>query len=252
MSVTTEAAGEPSSLKSGALHWMQVSALGIAIAISGNTAGWNYGLAIGGWGGMFMAALAMLLLFLGLTQTLAELSAALRGSPPHAPALKNILIRLQQILTGVRANRLRQAVQIVTAFENRNDPAAAMFIGSLHHQRGQVGEVRVSQPEMAQRIAQPRIETGRDENQIGLEFIHARRPPVAKRAQNPIAPGTRREGTIERASAPRAFARLVGGASARIPRPLVRAEEKHRWIAVKNLLRAVAVMDVPIHDRRSL
>ena len=37
----------------------------------------------------------------------AELSAALRGSPPHAPALKNILIRLQQILTGVRANRLR-------------------------------------------------------------------------------------------------------------------------------------------------
>jgi len=59
---------------------MQVSALGIAIAISGNTAGWNYGLAIGGWGGMFMAALAMLLLFLGLTQTLAELSAALPGA----------------------------------------------------------------------------------------------------------------------------------------------------------------------------
>ena len=80
MSVTTEAVGDPSSLKSGALHWMQVSTLGIAIAISGNTAGWNYGLAIGGWGGMFVAALAMLLLFLGLTQTLAELSAALPGA----------------------------------------------------------------------------------------------------------------------------------------------------------------------------
>jgi ethanolamine permease len=56
---------------------MQVATLGIAIAISGNTAGWNYGLAVGGWGGMLVAALAMVVLFLGLTQTLAELAASL-------------------------------------------------------------------------------------------------------------------------------------------------------------------------------
>ncbi len=67
----------PAVLKSGALHWLQVTGLGVAIAISGNTAGWNYGLPIGGWGGMLIAALAMMVLFLCLTQTLAELAVCL-------------------------------------------------------------------------------------------------------------------------------------------------------------------------------
>jgi len=67
----------PATLKAGALHWLHVAALGIAIAISGNVAGWNYGLGVGGWGGMLIAALAMALLFWCLTQSLAELAAAL-------------------------------------------------------------------------------------------------------------------------------------------------------------------------------
>src|ERR1700683_281408 len=71
------ASGAPATLKAGALHWLQVAALGIAIAISGNVAGWNYGLGVGGWGGMLLAALAMALLFWCLTQSLAELAAAL-------------------------------------------------------------------------------------------------------------------------------------------------------------------------------
>jgi ethanolamine permease len=81
MSVTeTAVVADSASLKAGALHWMQVATLGIAIAISGNTAGWNYGLAIGGWGGMLLAAFAMVILFVGLTQTLAELAGALPGA----------------------------------------------------------------------------------------------------------------------------------------------------------------------------
>ncbi|HWG72243.1 MAG TPA: amino acid permease [Steroidobacteraceae bacterium] len=71
------AAGEPGKLKAGSLHWLQVATLGIAIAISGNVSGWNYGLGVGGWGGMLLAALAMAVLFLCLTQSLAELAAAL-------------------------------------------------------------------------------------------------------------------------------------------------------------------------------
>jgi ethanolamine permease len=73
-------AGVPNAaatLKAGSLHWLQVAALGIAIAISGNVSGWNYGLGVGGWGGMLLAALAMAVLFLCLTQSLAELAAAL-------------------------------------------------------------------------------------------------------------------------------------------------------------------------------
>ena len=72
-----EVSSAPATLKAGSLHWLEVSALGIAIAISGNVSGWNYGLGVGGWGGMLLAALAMAVLFLCLTQSLAELAAAL-------------------------------------------------------------------------------------------------------------------------------------------------------------------------------
>ena len=64
-------------LRQGTLSWPKVAALGTVIAISGGFSGWNYGLGLGGWGGMFAAALAMALLFFCLTQTLAELAAAL-------------------------------------------------------------------------------------------------------------------------------------------------------------------------------
>ena len=69
-------AGE-GALKKGSLGWINVAALGAAIAISGNFSGWNYGLAVGGWGGMLVAALGMALLFFILTQCLAELAAML-------------------------------------------------------------------------------------------------------------------------------------------------------------------------------
>jgi ethanolamine permease len=77
MSDAPGASGAPATLKAGSLHWLQVAALGIAIAISGNVSGWNYGLGVGGWGGMLLAAIAMAVLFLCLTQSLAELAAAL-------------------------------------------------------------------------------------------------------------------------------------------------------------------------------
>ncbi len=65
------------ALQTGTLGWVKVASIGIAIAISGNFSGWNYGLAIGGWGGMFAAALAMSALFFCLAQCLAELASTL-------------------------------------------------------------------------------------------------------------------------------------------------------------------------------
>lgn len=69
-------ASSATALERSALGWGRVSALGIAIAISGNFSGWNYGLAVGGWSGMLIAALAMALLFFVLAQCLAELAAS--------------------------------------------------------------------------------------------------------------------------------------------------------------------------------
>jgi len=61
-------------LNKGALNAWQVAGLGVSIVIAGQFTGWNYGLAFGGWGGMFIATLVVAVLYLALTQCLAELS----------------------------------------------------------------------------------------------------------------------------------------------------------------------------------
>ena len=54
-------------------------ALGVGAVISGQFSGWNLGIAAGGWGGMFLAAVIVAIMYLGLSLSLAELSPAL----PH-------------------------------------------------------------------------------------------------------------------------------------------------------------------------
>ncbi|WOO41206.1 amino acid permease [Rubellicoccus peritrichatus] len=57
-------------------------ALGVGAVISGHYSGWNLGLSIGGWGGMFIATIVIALMYLGLTFCIAEMSPAL----PHTGA----------------------------------------------------------------------------------------------------------------------------------------------------------------------
>ena len=47
--------------------------------ISGHFSGWNFGLGVGGWGGLFIAAIIIAVMYLGLIFSLAEMSPAL----PH-------------------------------------------------------------------------------------------------------------------------------------------------------------------------
>ncbi len=54
-------------------------ALGVGAVISGHFSGWNIGLSAGGWGGMFVATIIIMVMYLGLTFSIAEMSPAL----PH-------------------------------------------------------------------------------------------------------------------------------------------------------------------------
>ena len=46
-------------LKRGAAGWILLAGLGVAYVISGDFAGWNLGLAQGGWGGLLIAFVLM-------------------------------------------------------------------------------------------------------------------------------------------------------------------------------------------------
>lgn len=70
---------ERRGLKRHARVW-SLWALGVGAVISGNFSGWNFGIASGGWGGLFIAAAIVAVMYFGLSFSLAEMSPAL----PHA------------------------------------------------------------------------------------------------------------------------------------------------------------------------
>ncbi|GGF65778.1 amino acid ABC transporter permease [Azorhizobium oxalatiphilum] len=72
---------EQRKLKRHARVW-SLWALGVGAVISGHFSGWNLGIASGGWGGMFIAAIIIAIMYLGLTFSIAEMSPAL----PHTGA----------------------------------------------------------------------------------------------------------------------------------------------------------------------
>lgn len=64
-------------LKQGAVGWVLLASLGVSYVISGDFAGWNFGIKQGGFGGMLLATIAMALMYICKVLTLAELSASL-------------------------------------------------------------------------------------------------------------------------------------------------------------------------------
>ncbi len=64
-------------LKRGSAGWLLLAGLGVSYVISGDFAGWNFGIAEAGWGGFVIAAALMGLMYFTLVLSLAEMSAAI-------------------------------------------------------------------------------------------------------------------------------------------------------------------------------
>ncbi|MBO0148332.1 ethanolamine permease [Vibrio alginolyticus] len=64
-------------LKRGTAGWILLAGLGVSYVISGDFAGWNFGIAQAGWGGFLIAVIAMAIMYFTLVLSLAEMSAAI-------------------------------------------------------------------------------------------------------------------------------------------------------------------------------
>lgn len=64
-------------LKKGAVGWVLLIGLGVAYVISGDFAGWNFGLAQGGWGGMFVATIVVAIMYLCMCLSMSEMATML-------------------------------------------------------------------------------------------------------------------------------------------------------------------------------
>ena len=64
-------------LKQGAVGWLLLIGLGVAYVISGDFAGWNFGISQGGWGGMFVATAVVAVMYLCLCLAMSEMATML-------------------------------------------------------------------------------------------------------------------------------------------------------------------------------
>jgi ethanolamine permease len=64
-------------LKQGAAGWVLLAGLGVAYVISGDFAGWNFGIAEGGWGGLLIATILMATMYTCMVFGLAEMASAI-------------------------------------------------------------------------------------------------------------------------------------------------------------------------------
>ncbi len=68
---------EKRQLQRGTAGWVLLAGLGVSYVISGDFAGWNFGIGQAGWGGFAIAAVLMGLMYFTLVLSLAEMSAAI-------------------------------------------------------------------------------------------------------------------------------------------------------------------------------
>jgi ethanolamine permease len=68
---------ENRQLRRGAAGWVLLAGLGVAYVISGDFAGWNFGLAEGGWGGLLIATVLMAVMYTCMVFGLAEMASAM-------------------------------------------------------------------------------------------------------------------------------------------------------------------------------
>ncbi len=68
---------EKRQLQGGVAGWVLLAGLGVAYVISGDFAGWNFGLGEGGWGGLMIATIVMAVMYLFMVFGLAELSSTI-------------------------------------------------------------------------------------------------------------------------------------------------------------------------------
>jgi len=64
-------------LKKGAVGWLLLVGLGVSYVISGDFAGWNFGLAQGGWGGLFVATVIVAIMYLCMSLSMSEMATML-------------------------------------------------------------------------------------------------------------------------------------------------------------------------------
>lgn len=88
-------------LKKGTAGWMLLAGLGISYVISGDFAGWNFGIAQAGWGGFLISSILMAIMYICLVLSLAEMSAMIPAAGGGYSFARQVMGPVGGFLTGL-------------------------------------------------------------------------------------------------------------------------------------------------------
>jgi hypothetical protein len=142
--------------------------------------------------------------------------------------------------------RFGKGLEVVAALQGNHQPPAARFGGNSVDPLSHCRKARFGHPHGGERIAEMTIEASRYKHEIGRESACRWNDQLIESAEILPVAEVRRQRHIERVTRTRARAHLADGAGARIMRILMYRDVHHLRRFVKDLLRAVAVMDIPV------
>src|SRR6185503_402230 len=130
----------------------------------------------------------------------------------------------------MRADRFAEGFEVVAALQTGNDPPLTTTVRPLFQSPREVNKILVRQEQLTQRIAEVRIKTRGDDDQIGSEI---RRHLVERRFKPALVLDCRRRRTqrkIQRVAESTSSSLLATRTCSGIPRILMRRKEEHRRI----------------------
>jgi ethanolamine permease len=146
MNVNVDSVGHAlPTLRKGHAGWFLLGTLGVSCVIAGEFAGWNWGLARGGWGGMLIATIVTAIMYCALVFSIAELASiiptagggygfARSAFGPVAGFLTGIAIVVEYtVATSVVAIFIESYFLALTGLSGWLIPATCFFVaGGLH------------------------------------------------------------------------------------------------------------------------
>ena len=151
----------------------------------------------------------------------------------------------------MRFDTAAQRQQMVAAFQNRDDAAAAALIRKLADDARQLGIALLSHRQRGQRIVAMGIEAGRDQDELRPEGQRLRSEFLIKRANQFVIARAGRQRHVQGEAGPCTPPHLIARAGSGIAGVLVRAEVQDGRVVVEDVLGAVAVVDIPIDEEEA-
>ena len=141
----------------------------------------------------------------------------------------------------------------VAALVDDHEPTTTEAVGSVHQQLGEDAIVLGRQIHPRIDVEAIRIEAAGDQDQLGLEALERGDHHIDERELVRLAAAAGRQRNVERRADTMTITDVADEAATdRIVVVLVQRDRQHARVVIERVLGAVAVVDIPVHDRNAL